>query len=807
VPVPNGTALTSSHPAAELLDGFILTRQWLETSAGLELVFWLASDRGAIRFRLINNEVVCFFPTEEESRVRRILSAQSGWSIRPTELKNFAHQIVSSLYCASQRRLLDCRDRLNSAGIPVHEADIKPTDRFLMERFITGGIRLRGQLQKQRNFSEIIAEKVETSSYRPTLASLSIDIETDYAAETLYSIALYGNNVATVIMCGDTTVEEIPLDENCSIQLHLVPDERALLQNFVQEINAHDPDVLIGWNVVNFDLLCLQKFCDRAGVEFNIGRDASPPRWRQSRDSAERHYVLIPGRAVLDGIELMRTATYQFENFSLEYVAQQILQRGKLIDDVDQRGQEITELFLTDKPALARYNLEDCRLVWDIFSKENLWDFAVERSSLTGLELDRYGGSVAALDYLYLPRLHRHGYVAPSLQDVKVEGISPGGYVLQSLPGIHDNVIVLDFKSLYPSIIRTFHVDPLALVRGLQEENSIEGYDGARFSRQEFILPTLIENLWDARDMAKSSSNTVLSQAIKIIMNSFYGVLGTKGCRFFDSRLVSSITKRGHEIILSTKQQIESNGYQVIYGDTDSVFVLLGDVPEQDVAAIGKALAEKLNNWWHEEISQKHATQSFLEIEFETHFRRFLMPTIRGSEAGSKKRYAGLVANAQGQGERLMFKGLETVRSDWSPLARAFQQRLYEKIFADEPYVEYIKHVVQELLDGRYAAELVLRKRLRRKLEDYVKNVPPHVQAARKAEAYRAAHNLPSLYSSGGWVEYVMTVSGPEPRMYQSSQIDYDFYIDKQLTPIADSILVFKSISMDKILNKQIGLF
>ena len=154
-----------------------------------------------------------------------------------------------------------------------------------------------------------------------------------------------------------------------------------------------------------------------------------------------------------------------------------------------------------------------------------------------------------------------------------------------------------------------------------------------------------------------------------------------------------------------------------------------------------------------------------------------------------------------------MFKGLETVRSDWSPLARAFQQRLYEKIFADEPYVEYIKHVVQELLDGRYAAELVLRKRLRRKLEDYVKNVPPHVQAARKAEAYRAAHNLPSLYSSGGWVEYVMTVSGPEPRMYQSSQIDYDFYIDKQLTPIADSILVFKSISMDKILNKQIGLF
>jgi DNA polymerase-2 len=505
---------------------------------------------------------------------------------------------------------------------------------------------------------------------------------------------------------------------------------------------------------------------------------------------------------ILDGIELMRSATYVFENFSLEYVAQALLGRGKLVDDVDQRGEEITTLFTEDKPALARYNLEDCRLVWDIFEKEDLLGFAIERSKLTGLEFDRYGGSVAALDFLYLPRLHRHGYVAPALEQLQSSNVSPGGYVMQSIPGIHDNVIVLDFKSLYPSIIRTFNVDPLALVVGLDEENAIPGYEGGRFSRHQVILPELIETLWQARDRAKADRNKVLSQAIKIIMNSFYGVLGTSGCRFLDSRLVSSITRRGHDIIIRSKDFIEEQGYQVIYGDTDSVFVLLGESNTAEAASIGNRLALDINAWLKDSLQSQYGVESYLEMEFETHFTKFLMPTVRGTDTGSKKRYAGMLADGS-----MLFKGLETVRSDWSPLAREFQQVLYRKVFEGQPYKDYIKNLVLNIQDKRYEPELVLRKRLRRKLADYVKNVPPHVQAARKAEEIRRERNLPSLYDSGGWVEYIMTTAGPEPRQYRTSPIDYDFYIDKQLAPIADSILVFHSTSMDKLLDRQIGLF
>ncbi len=791
-----------------VLEGFILTRQWVESSSGIDLIFWLSSKAGPLRLRFSDQEAVCFFPSKQQALVEETLSPVKGWRIAPTQLTNFDAEPMSALYLKSQRKLYDIRERLALQGVHAAEADLKPTDRFLMERFITAAVTIEGMLEESTRFNDITPSDLRTVEYRPQLNAVSIDIETDYKASTLYSIAIYSNDVSIVYMVGPAVRSSLETGERRELELIQLPSEREVISAFTQKIADLDPDVIMGWNIVNFDLRCLQDFCDRLKMPLHLGRNDEPIAWRKARDSNDRYYALLPGRAVLDGIELMRSATYQFENFSLEYVSRQLLDRGKLVEDVDQRGAEITELFCNDKPALARYNLEDCRLVWDIFEKEALISFAMERSLLTGLEMDRYGGSVAAFDFLYLPRLHRKGFVAPFVDQSTVSNVSPGGYVMGSIPGIHENVIVLDFKSLYPSIIRTFHVDPLALAVARHEENPIEGYDGGKFSREQFILPELISTLWAARDKAKQSQNAVLSQAIKIIMNSFYGILGTVGCRFLDSRLVSSITKRGHEILIQSKRFIEEAGYQVIYGDTDSVFVLLGAVEQSQVRAIGDDLASRLNDWWADRLKERHGIDSFLEMEFETHFSKFLMPTVRGSDAGSKKRYAGLVVDERDPARsRILFKGLESVRSDWSPLARDFQQELYRRIFLDQPYEDFIKRTVQRLSDGEFEQELVLRKRLRRRLKDYIKNVPPHVQAARKAEDIRRKRDLPSLYQSGGWIEYIMTINGAEPRQYRESAIDYEFYIERQLAPIADSILVFESSSMDKILNNQIGLF
>ena len=377
------------------------------------------------------------------------------------------------------------------------------------------------------------------------------------------------------------------------------------------------------------------------------------------------------GRLIIDGIEALRSATWSFSSFSLESVAQTLLGEGKAIGTPYARMDEIQRMFDEDKPALALYNLKDCELVTRIFAHTDLLAFLLERSSVTGLAADRSGGSVAAFTHLYLPPMHRLGFVAPNLGDIRGEN-SPGGFVMDSRPGLYDSVLVLDYKSLYPSIIRTFLIDPLGLIEGMrhpEDSESVPGFRGARFSRTRHCLPAIVERVWQGREAAKREHNAPLSQALKIIMNAFYGVLGSSGCRFFDTRLASSITLRGHEIMQRTRQLIEAQGHAVIYGDTDSTFVWLRRPHGQEEAAqIGRALVAQVNQWWREHLLAEFGLHSVLELQYETHFRRFLMPTIRGAEEGSKKRYAGLVMRDDGS-EEMVYKGLETVRTDWSPLA------------------------------------------------------------------------------------------------------------------------------------------
>ncbi|MNF55216.1 DNA polymerase II [compost metagenome] len=470
---------------------------------------------------------------------------------------------------------------------------------------------------------------------------------------------------------------------------------------------------------------------------------------------------------------------------------------------------EINRMFAEDKPALARYNLKDCELVTRIFEKTELLTFLLERATVTGLPADRSGGSVAAFTHLYMPLMHRQGFVAPN-QGEKLPEASPGGFVMNSRPGLYESVLVLDYKSLYPSIIRSFLIDPIGLVEGLRhpdDSDSVPGFRGARFSRTRHCLPSIVERVWQGRETAKREHNQPLSQALKIIMNAFYGVLGSSGCRFFDPRLASSITMRGHEIMRRTRELIEAEGYSVIYGDTDSTFVWLKRLHgEDDAARIGRRLVQQVNQWWREHLLQEYGLESALELQFETHYQRFLMPTIRGAEEGSKKRYAGLVVGADGSRE-MVFKGLETVRTDWSPLAQQFQQALYQRIFNRQPYQDYVRDYVRQTLAGELDDLLIYRKRLRRQLDDYTRNVPPHVRAARMADEFNDRQGRPRQYQNGGWISYLITVNGPEPLETRRSAIDYDHYLTRQLQPVADAILPFVGDDFAALIDRQMALF
>lgn len=763
------------------LPGFVLTRQHLDTANGVQLHIWLQTPQGPQKLVIDQQEPLFFIRQRQRERVSQLLSTPPALPhrIEALPLKSFAQETIAGVYFRKQRDLYEALERLKAEGIEAMESDIRPTERFLMERFIRAGVAVHsGQATRQA----LLNPQLKAADYVPDLKLVSLDIETSFNSRELYCIGLSGADFEKVLMCGDGPAHPV---------IEYYADEKALLQAFTRWVQDYDPDIFIGWNVVNFDFRFLQKKYEQYGLPFSIGRQGDSVIWRKSNDG-QQHFLTIAGRLVLDGIDSLKAATYHFESFSLEFVSRALLGTGKQIDEVDNRGPAIQKLYQEDPVALAKYNLQDCRLVQDIFDHTKVLDYLIERAYLTGLPLDKYGGSTASFDNLYLPLLHRSGYVAPDYGSGATGLNAPGGYVMDSLPGLYEHVLVLDFKSLYPSIIRTFFIDPMGLAEGLacdEEDEVLEGFNQARFHRSNHHLPGLIETLWAARDEAKRENNAAVSQAIKIIMNSFYGVLGSPGCRFFDQRLSSSITLRGHEILQRSQEWIEKQGYQVIYGDTDSLFVWLNQsCDNRQARRIGSELQQGLNQWWQVQLAQRYQLDSTLEIEFETHYSRFFMPTIRGSEKGSKKRYCGLISLDNGE-RKMVFKGLESVRTDWTPLARRFQQELYELIFDQGNWQDYISRTIAALRAGELDAELVYRKRLRRKLSDYQRNVPPHVQAARKADQHLQQQGLRPRYHRGGWIRYTITLNGPEPLECLNSSLDYQHYLERQLEPIADAIL------------------
>lgn len=772
------------------LDALLLSREWRDGDEGIEVVLWARAAEGPVRVRVTCQEAVMFVPrsaqTHDGRRVQRPLVSLDGGP-------------VDALYFRTQRRLVEERERLRDALVLPLESDIKPSDRFLMERFVTGALSIEGEGELVRGVLHFTNPRIKSADASIPLSLLSLDLETEGLNGDIIAAALAMENFERVFVVGNCPPT---WRGDCRREsVVFVKDETALLRALFGAISECDPDVICGWNVTEFDLAVLDARARELRVPFAIGRGGERARVLPGSSSSRPSVARIPGRVALDGVATLRTATYALERFTLEYVSQELLGRGKKIEATNDPVAEIMRMHREDRESLALYNLEDTRLVLDIFAKTDLLAFAIERSKLTGLALDRQGGSVAAFDHLYLPRLHRRGFVAPDVGDIAGEA-SPGGHVLDSVPGLYENVLSFDFRSLYPSIIRTFQIDPLGLAQ--PGEDPIPGEDGATFARTGAILPELITSLHHARSRAMETKNVELSRAIKILMNSFYGVLGTPGCRFFDSRLPTSITRRGHAIIERARSFFEQKGLPVIYGDTDSLFVhVRGEGTEATIAALGKELAQELTATIAREIAAEYRLESHLELRFESHYLRFLMPTTRGADRGSKKRYAGTVRKPAGI--ELVVRGLEAVRRDWTPLARRVQVELLRRVFSDEPFEDWLRQVTKDLSKGRFDAELAYRKRLRRDLGAYAKGStngrggPPHVQAARMLEGEGE--------SQASEVEYVITTRGPEPLTKRSSPIDHAHYLEKQLEPACDVVLPFVGTSFARVAGAQPSLF
>ena len=760
---------------------FILTGEWQDVRGRNVLKFTGSSDElGTVEIIFSNNPV---FFVEHKSVIENL---SVPFNRKEVDLKNFNEGKLDALYFNSQRDLKTAVQEIENTGMKTYESDVDPSRRFLMERFINAQVEVEGVSEKKTNLYSFTNPKIEPCDITPKLLIASIDIETGNENTQLYSIAVHlsGKSEEKIVF--------IVSDEKVKSRDYILnfKDEKELLQNFIDWFQKADPDIIIGWHVIGFDLMFLERRCKELMIPFNIARANGRVSFRQRKPRG--YFAFVTGRVIIDGPQSLRSSFFTFEDYRLETVAQELLSEGKTISQDHDKVEEIERMFREDKASLAEYNLKDAELVTDIFKKAGLIELSVRRSQLSGLLMDELGMMTAAFDHFYLPKLHRAGYVAGNVKDLDTSEHAAGGYVMDPIPGIYDDVVVLDFKSLYPSIIQTFKIDPYSNLKS--NIDTIETLNGYKFSSTHHFLPEFIDQLIEQRNLARKKKDKQLSQAIKILMNSFYGVMGSFGCRFYHPNLPTAITGTGHKLLLGSKEFLAEKGYEVIYGDTDSLFIKLKEGEGENAEASGIRIAEDLNKYWSEKIQNEHGLKSYLEIEFEKYYRKFILTPARGSETGAKKRYAGLlIENGE---EKLEFVGMEFVRSDWTHLAKEFQVELYSRIFNNDEIEDWLREIVKKVKAGEYDEKLVYRKRLRKDVDEYTKNIPQHVKAARL------------LPETTGTVYYVITKRGPIPVELKHTDIDYDHYIDKQLKPIADSVLSLLGESFDSIVQSdQLSFF
>jgi len=707
-----------------------------------------------------------------------------------TALRTFAGERVVRVDVGVPADTVALRERLRREGVEPFEADIRFAVRYLIDRDIRGGCEITGPFTPGERIARTYDDPVLTPAEVAVAPSvLSFDIETDPTAKQLLAISIYGLGADEVYI---VDADDRPMPESA---IGCV-DEREALTAFVDRVAELDPDILTGWNVIDFDLNVLNRIAKRVRVPFQLGRDAGTVRVRPARGYFGSGQASIPGRLVLDGMDLVRGAFMRFDDYSLNGVAGEVLGEGKVeMGGSGNRAEDILARYRDDLETFAAYARTDARLALEIVEKLDLVNLAVARSRLTGMTPDRVSASIASFDFRYLSALRKRRIVAPTVgsDDARVSRHQAGGHVFEPVTGIHENVWVFDFKSLYPSVIRTFNIDPLGFVAHPEDgEDVIRVAPDAAFRRDEAILPRMLDELFPQREAAKRSGDAVASQAIKILMNSFYGVLGTPACRFHNVAIANAVTGMGRHLLQWSKSWFEERGFDVLYGDTDSVFVRSG-MDSDGAREAGPRLATELNDAIDQYARESWQVMSRLEMEFEKLYLKLFLPSVRHGGAGARKRYAGVL---DGQAE-VEFTGMEVVRRDWTELAKEVQRELYRRLFADEPLGDYLEKVAVALRRGDLDDKLVYRKGLRKRTTEYTANTPPHVAAARKSS------------DPGRVVSYLITVGGPEPLDALEHEPDREHYLDKQVRPVAEPVLAALDLDFDQVVgdDKQMTLF
>ena len=678
----------------------------------------------------------------------------------------------------------------------IHEYDVPFTRRYLIDRNITPLVlhQVIGEFAGQKSKVPVFkADRIEQSSetlHAPKI--LAFDIETyspfdmaiDADKNPIIMLSFYGENFKKVFVWKKFR------SENESIEF--VEDEAGLIEKFKETVESYRPDILTGYFSDGFDLPYIKTRADKHRIKLDIGWDYSEMRLKSRMETS----VAINGITHLDIFKFIKKvigSSLETYSYDLNTVASQLL---------DEKKHEVS---LEELPAIwdsghdklekfCEYCLHDSVLTYNLAVK--MLPTIIEMVKIVNLpiyDVNRMGFS-QLVEWYIMKQASAFNEIAPNKPDheeVQKRRFSTyqGAFVYEPKPGLYRDISVFDFRSLYPTILGSHNIGPDTINCECCKSTSKEIFDeGERYwfcGKKKGFIPTLIEDLISRRVRIKEIIKTEMGGAekfafldarqnsLKLLANSFYGYLGFFGARWYSIECARSTTAWGRHYIHKVIEKAQANGFIVLYSDTDSVFLTLNGKTKNDAMAFAEDINREL--------------PGMMELEYEGFYPAGIFVSAKIGPFGAKKKYALISENGS-----LKIKGFETVRRNWSFIAKDVQENVISIILREndtKKALDYAKGVVDDLRSKRVPVEkVIIHTQLQKEIVDYA-NKGPHVAVAQRLK------NKGKSIGPGTMIKYIVTQGSDMirnraklPEEVGEGEYDADYYINNQVIPAIERI-------------------
>ncbi|MEA3430557.1 MAG: DNA-directed DNA polymerase [Nanoarchaeota archaeon] len=691
----------------------------------------------------------------------------------------------------------------------VHEFDIPFVRRYLIDKGVTPMTLTEAEgLVSNQGFKVITLkiDKIEhvNNNTCKDLKILAFDIETYNPngksvlpdVHPIVMISLYGLDFKKVL-----TWKQF---ENDLDYVEVLKSEAEMLQRFKDLVEQYKPDILTGYFSDGFDFPYIAVRAEKYKIPLDFGWDGSLVKIRKGTVSSAR----ITGMVHLDICRFIRRALRQVldtATYKLDDVAHELLGEKKHSVNMENLA-PAWDSVSNELRDFAAYNLQDSRLTYMLCERlmPNIEEF-IKLIGLTPFDINGMGFS-QMVEWFILKQAPEYNELAPnnpSYSEVKERRASrfKGAFVFQPKPGLYRDIVVYDFRSLYPSIIVSHNIGPENINCKCCESNLVP-LEGAKIwfcKNKRGFIPTILESIITRRlrvkemikkveDPLKVTLLKARSQALKLLSNSFYGYLGFYGARWYSSDSARSTTAYARFYIKDVIAKSDEAGFGVIYSDTDSVFLTLGDKTKEESKEFARGINEKLPD--------------LMELEFEGFYPSGIFVSAKLSATGAKKKYA--LMDERGV---MKIRGFEAVRRNWSKVAKQVQQKVLDIVLNEDDTnkaFNYVKNVIAELKNKVIDVEdVVISTQLQKDIADY-ESIGPHVAAAMRMRDQGLD------VRPGTFVRFVVTpgkgivrerVKLPEEII--ENGYDSDYYINNQVIPAVDRIFDVLGYNIKELLEDK----